>query len=89
MAATRTLRRDCFDRVEQKIAHNLLNLDRISPGRQGTGLAVDTCRDIVVLNAAAVLTVAGIAADIPGGILRATEALDSGAVTQLVTKLLA
>ncbi len=44
-------------------------------------------RDIVVLNAAAVLTVAGVAGDIPEGVRLAGEALGSGAVTELVARL--
>ena len=41
-------------------------------------------RDVVVLNAAAVLVTAGLAKDIVAGITLASEAIDSGAVTRLV-----
>ena len=44
-------------------------------------------RDIVVLNAAAVLVTAGIANDIREGLAIAGEAIDSGAVTRLVVAL--
>jgi len=44
-------------------------------------------RDIVVLNAAAVLMTAGQANNIPEGIELAAEAIDSGAVTRLVSTL--
>jgi anthranilate phosphoribosyltransferase len=44
-------------------------------------------RDIVMLNAAAVLVTAGLAKDIREGIGRAAEAVDSGAVTRLVSVL--
>ncbi len=43
-------------------------------------------RDIVVLNAAAGLVVAGIAADLPEGIARAGEALDSGAALAVLER---
>ncbi|MBS1814881.1 MAG: anthranilate phosphoribosyltransferase [Acidobacteria bacterium] len=44
-------------------------------------------RDIVLLNTAAVLLVAGLADDLRSGVQRAAEALDSGAVTRLVSLL--
>jgi anthranilate phosphoribosyltransferase len=44
-------------------------------------------RDIVLLNAAAVLVTAGIAKDIREGVVTAAEAIDSGKVTQLVAEL--
>jgi anthranilate phosphoribosyltransferase len=44
-------------------------------------------RDIVLLNAAAVLVTAGLAKDIADGVHRAAEAVDSGAVTKLVEAL--
>ena len=44
-------------------------------------------RDVVVLNAAAVLVTAGIAANIPEAITQATKAIDSGAVNALVATL--
>jgi anthranilate phosphoribosyltransferase len=44
-------------------------------------------RDVVLLNAAAVLVVAGLAGDIRSGISLAAHAIDSGSVTQLVKDL--
>lgn len=44
-------------------------------------------RDVVLLNAAAVLIVAGLAVDLRDGVKRAAAALDSGAVSGLVEKL--
>lgn len=44
-------------------------------------------RDIVLLNAAAVLVVAGIAKNLPDGIARAAETIDSGAVVRLIVRL--
>lgn len=44
-------------------------------------------RDIVLLNAAAVLVVASLASDLPHGIALAARAIDTGAVTQLVDRL--
>jgi anthranilate phosphoribosyltransferase len=44
-------------------------------------------RDIVLLNAAAVLLVAGIATDLRDGAAKAAEAIDSGLVTKLVERL--
>ncbi len=44
-------------------------------------------REIVVLNAAAVLVVAGVAAELGAGARRAAEAIDSGAVVRLVERL--
>ncbi|WP_263378766.1 anthranilate phosphoribosyltransferase [Granulicella paludicola] len=44
-------------------------------------------RDIVLLNAAAVLVTAGLAKDIANGVHTAAEAVDSGAVTKLVEAL--
>ncbi len=44
-------------------------------------------RDIVLINAAAALVVAGSAADFPAGIERAAEAIDSGAALAVVDKL--
>lgn len=44
-------------------------------------------RDIVVLNAAAGLVAAGLAADMPAGVARAGEALDSGAAAERLDKL--
>ena len=42
------------------------------------------CRDVVVLNAAAVLVTAGLAADLRAGVLLAQETIDSGQVVRLV-----
>jgi anthranilate phosphoribosyltransferase len=42
------------------------------------------CRDVVVLNASAVLVTAGLAADLRAGVLLAEETIDSGAVVRLV-----
>lgn len=44
-------------------------------------------RDVVLLNAAAVLVVAGIAKNLPDGIARAAETIDSGAVVRLIVRL--
>ena len=44
-------------------------------------------RDIVLLNSAAVLVVAGIAKNLPDGIRRASESIDSGAVVRLIVQL--
>ena len=46
-------------------------------------------RDIVLLNAAAVLQVSGLAADLEAGVKAAAHAIDSGAVTVLVQRLIA
>lgn len=44
-------------------------------------------RDIVLLNAAAVLVVAGLAKNLPEGIALAAETIDSGAVVRLIVRL--
>jgi len=44
-------------------------------------------RDVVLLNAAAVLVVAGKAKNLPEGIVLAAETIDSGAVTRLIERL--
>jgi len=44
-------------------------------------------RDVVLLNAAAVLVVSGMAGDVRSGIVLAAQAIDSGAVTRLVEAL--
>jgi anthranilate phosphoribosyltransferase len=44
-------------------------------------------RDVVLLNAAAVLVTADLAPDLPTGIALAAKTIDSGAVTKLVTQL--
>ena len=46
-------------------------------------------RDIVLLNAAAVLITAGLANDLPAGVALAARAIDTGAVTALITVLAA
>jgi anthranilate phosphoribosyltransferase len=45
------------------------------------------CRDVVVLNAAAVLVTAGLARDLRAGVAQAQETIDSGAVLSLVRSL--
>ena len=44
-------------------------------------------RDVVLLNAAAVLVTAELASDLPSGLLLAAKTIDSGAVTELLTAL--
>jgi anthranilate phosphoribosyltransferase len=44
-------------------------------------------RDVVLLNSAAVLVVAGVAKDLAAGVARAAETIDSGAVVRLVGQL--
>jgi anthranilate phosphoribosyltransferase len=56
-------------------------LQSIFAGENGPG------RDIVLVNAAAALVVAGIATDFRAGIARAAKAIDSGAVLHLVSAL--
>jgi len=46
-------------------------------------------RDVVLLNAAAVLVTAGLASNMREGVEAAAKAIDSGAVTKLVEKLAA
>jgi len=62
-------------------AANAAILTRIFMGESGPP------RDVVVLNAAAVLVTAGIASDLHEGVARAVKAIDSGAVQTLVAKL--
>ena len=62
-------------------ADNALILKAIFNGKTGPR------RDVVVLNAAAVLVVAGLAKDIPAGIALAAHAIDDGAVRRLVEAL--
>ena len=62
-------------------ARNAAILMDIFAGAQGPK------RDVVVLNAAAVLVVAGLAADLPAGAKLAAEAIDSGAVAELISEL--
>ncbi|MGA7158340.1 MAG: anthranilate phosphoribosyltransferase [Acidobacteriaceae bacterium] len=60
---------------------NALILQAIFAGKPGPA------RDVVLLNAAAVLAVSGLANDIHAGILLAAQTIDSGAVTRLVQAL--
>ncbi|MGA8938599.1 MAG: anthranilate phosphoribosyltransferase [Acidobacteriaceae bacterium] len=60
---------------------NALILKTIFSGKPGAP------RDVVLLNAAAVLVVSGLANDIRAGITLATQTIDSGSVTQLVQSL--
>ena len=62
-------------------AANALILKSIFAGEHGPH------RDVVLLNAAAVLVTAGLVTDIRAGIATATHALDSGAVTRLIDAL--
>jgi anthranilate phosphoribosyltransferase len=64
-------------------AANAAILRAIFAGEDGAG-ETGPRREIVLLNAAAVLLVAGVAKDLPGGVAAAAEAIDSGAVTRLV-----
>lgn len=65
----------------ENAAENATTLERIFAGERGAR------RDIVVLNAAAALVAARIAADLRDGVARAAEAIDSGAVRDTVKKL--
>jgi anthranilate phosphoribosyltransferase len=60
---------------------NAAILTAIFSGEQGP------CRDIVLLNAAAVLVAADLAPDLQNGIALAAKAIDTGAVTNLMAKL--
>jgi anthranilate phosphoribosyltransferase len=62
-------------------ADNALILRAIFRGEDGPP------RDVVLLNAAAVLVVSGLAVDVRSGIALAAQAIDSGAVTRLVEAL--
>jgi anthranilate phosphoribosyltransferase len=62
-------------------AENAAILERIFDGEPGPK------RDIVLLNAAAALVVAGVAGDFREGVARGAEAIDSGAVRETVNKL--
>ena len=48
----------------------------------------DAARDIVLLNSAAAIMVAGIADDLHRGFLKAAESIDSGAAAQCLEKLI-
>lgn len=60
---------------------NAAILEKILDGDKGPK------RDVVVLNAAAALSVGGVASDIRDGVLRAAEAIDSGAAKKTLTAL--
>jgi len=62
-------------------AMNAAILRAVFAGEQGPR------RDVVLLNAAAVLVTAGLASDIREGVELAAKAINSGAVTKLVDKL--
>ena len=62
-------------------AANAAILERIFAGEPGPK------RDIVLLNAAAALVAAGVAADMREGVARGAEAIDSGAVGRVLTSL--
>lgn len=62
-------------------AGNAAILRRLFAGEPGP------CREVVLLNAAAVLVVAGRAATLGEGVATASRAIDSGAVSSLVTRL--
>jgi len=62
-------------------AANAAILEAILEGEKGPK------RDVVVLNAAGALTVAGVASDLRDGVARAAEAIDSGAVTKTLAGL--
>jgi len=76
------LQRDPLSALEGgDAAANAMILKSIFTGEQGPR------RDVVLLNAAAVLVTAGLAADIRAGIALAAQAIDTGAVTILVESL--
>jgi anthranilate phosphoribosyltransferase len=71
-------------------------LDALTGGDAQTNAAILTAifrgepgprRDIVLLNAAAVLVAADLAPDIPTGVALAAHTIDSGAVTELIARL--
>jgi len=63
--------------------HNATELKRLLQGQRGT------YRDIVLLNASAALVVADKAEDLPHGMRRAEQAIDSGAARAVLEKLIA
>ena len=65
----------------QTAAENAAILARIFDGEPGPR------RDVVLLNAAAALVAAGVAADMREGVARGAEAIDSGAVRETLDKL--
>jgi anthranilate phosphoribosyltransferase len=64
-------------------AHNAAALSALLAGEAGA------YRDAVLLNAAAALMVAGTAADLPDGVTRAADAIDSGDAEQLLARWIA
>src|SRR5277367_1899261 len=62
-------------------AANAAILEAVLEGEKGPK------RDVVVLNAAGALTVAGVASDLRDGVARAAEAIDSGAATKTLATL--
>jgi anthranilate phosphoribosyltransferase len=71
-------------------------IDSLRGGNAATNAAILTAifrgeksprRDVVLLNAAAVLVTADLAPDLPSALLLAAQTIDSGAVTQLLTTL--
>jgi len=62
-------------------AENAAILEAILQGEKGPK------RDVVLLNAAGALTVAGVASDLRDGVARAVEAIESGAATKTLTAL--
>lgn len=62
-------------------AHNAAILQAIFAGEHGPR------RDVVLLNAAAVLVTAGLATDLLNGAAKAAETIDRGAVTELIHRL--
>jgi anthranilate phosphoribosyltransferase len=80
----------------EDIGLNRASIDTLQGGDARTNAAILTAifsgersprRDIVLLNAAAVLVTADLAPDIPTGIALAAKTIDAGAVTELVNQL--
>jgi len=63
------------------VAHNVGIARRILSGERGPR------RNVVLLNAAAALVVAGVAADLKAGVRRAAEAIDSGSAGRVLQRL--
>jgi anthranilate phosphoribosyltransferase len=70
----------------ESAAGNAQILETIVRGTDGSSHA-RARRDVVVLNAAACLVVAGVAKDLKDGMIRATAALQSGAAAALLERL--
>ena len=68
------------DLVGGDAEHNAKVTGRVLAGEPGAA------RDIVSLNAAAALTVAGIASDVPDGLQRAAESIDSGRAAGVLSR---